>query len=173
MTVLVRDSVQVDTNIFTQSKNMVVNSVMETLIEITYQRKLDPASLLSVRKILEDALYIWLHERTLKGLLLEISLPESANALEDWELVFSYQDDPDTQVERAPTEELKRFGQTLKSLPPGSDYRILVSLAPGAKMLDGWGIATRKNINPTVEKHFDKFGYGELAGELRYTGGTL
>ena len=173
MSVVVKDKVQVDTNIFTKSMNMVVNSVMEVLIEITYQRKLDPSFLLAVRKMLEDAFYIWLHERTLRALLLEISLPESANALEAWELAFSYQDDPDSEVKRAPTEELKRFGETLKSLPPGSDYRIMVGLAPEAKKLEGWVQANRKNINPTLEKHFDKFGFGNLAGELRYTSGTV
>ena len=173
MATVVKDRVQVDTNIFTKSMNMVVNSVMEVLIEITYQRRLDPSFLLAVRKMLEDAFYIWLHERTLQALLLEISLPESANALEAWELAFSYQDDPDSEVKRAPTEELKRFAETLKSLPPGSDYRIMVFLAPEAKKLEGWVQATRKNINPTTEKRFDKFGYGNLAGELRYTSGTV
>jgi hypothetical protein len=172
MAVLVRDSVQVDTNIFTKSMNMVVNSVMQMLIEIAYQRRLDPSSLLAIRKSLEDSLYVWLHERTIKGLLLEISLPESANALENWELVFAYQDDPDSQVKRAPTEELKRFSETLKTLPPGSAYRIMVSLTPDAKQLEGWTQVTCKNINPTVEKDFGNFGYGNIAGQMRYTSGT-
>lgn len=36
MAVQVRDNVQVETNIFTKSMNMVVNSVMEMLLEITF-----------------------------------------------------------------------------------------------------------------------------------------
>jgi hypothetical protein len=152
--------------------NMVVNSVMEMLIEIAYQRRLDPAALLALRKILEEALYIWLHERTIKGLLLEISLPESANALENWELVFAYSDDPNSEVKRAPTEELKHFSETLKNLPPGSTYRIMVNLTPDAKQLEGWTQVAPKNINPTVEKDFGNFGYGNIAGQMRYTSGT-
>jgi hypothetical protein len=172
MAVVVKDSVQIATNILIQSIHMVVNSVMEVFIETIYQRRLDPASLLAMRKLLEDGLYIWLHERTLLAVLLEVSLPESANALEQWEVVFAYSDDPTSEVKRAPTEELKRFSQTLKALPQGSAYRILVSLAPNAKSVPGWIPATRKNINPIVEQHFGNFGYGNLEGQMRYTSGT-
>ena len=118
-------------------------------------------------------MYIWLHERTLEGVLLEVSLPESQNALENWEVVFAYSDDPDATVKRAPTEELKLFAQTLKGLPPGSAYRVLVRVAPGAKVVPGWATTTRKNINPTVEKHFGQFGYGTIEGQMRYTAGTF
>jgi hypothetical protein len=170
MSVVVRDSVMVETNIFAKSKNMVVNTVMETLLEISYRRHLDPAALLDLRKIIEDAIYVWLHERTLKGLMLEVSLPESANALENWELVFFYNDDPDTEVKKAPTQEMKRFAETLKALPPGSAYRLLVNLAPEAKLPEGWVRTTYKNINPSVEKRFDNFGYGNIAGQLVYKG---
>jgi hypothetical protein len=173
MATLVRDSVQVDTNVFTKAMNMVVNSVMQLLLEIVYMRKRDPAYLLGLRKLLEDSMYIWLHERTLNGVLLEVSLPDSSNALENWEVVFAYSDDPDSEVKRAPTEEIKRFGQTLRDLPAGSVYRILVNVKPGAKIVPGWSPATRKNINPTVEKQFGQFGYGNLAGQLRYTGGIV
>lgn len=173
MATLVRDSVQVDTNIFTKAMNMVVNSVMQLLLEIVYLRKCDPSYLLGLRKLLEDSMYIWLHERTLNAVLLEVSLPESQNALENWEVAFSYSADPDAEVKRAPTEELKRFGETLRDLPAGSAYRIMVNVAPGAKHVPGWAPATRKNINPTVEKHFGQFGYGTIEGQLRYTGGML
>jgi hypothetical protein len=77
------------------------------------------------------------------------------------------------EVKRAPTEELKRFSETLKSLPPGSIYRIMVSLTPDAKQLEGWTKITPKNINPTATKDFGGFGYGNIAGKLLYTGGTL
>ena len=173
MAVLVKDSVQVDTNIVLKAVTMVVNCVMQLLLEIVYQRKLDPAYLLGLRKLLEDSMYIWLHERTLEGVLLEVSLPESQNALENWEVVFAYSDDPDATVKRAPSEELKRFSETLKGLPPGSAYRVLVRVAPGAKVVPGWASATRKNINPTVEKHFGQFGYGTINGQLRYTAGIV
>jgi len=173
MAVLVRDNVQVETNIFTKSMNMVVNSVMEMLLEITFLRKLDPASLLAIRRRLEDALYIWLHERTLQGLLLEISLPESANALENWEVVFAYNDDPDSSVKRAPTEELKRFGEALKPLPPGTSYRVLAMVSPGAKRVPDWEPATLKNINPTIEKDFGNFGYGNIHGQMLFRSGIV
>jgi hypothetical protein len=173
MAVVVRDNVQVETNIFIKSMNMVVNSVMEMLLEITFLRKLDPASLLAIRRRLEDALYIWLHERTLQGLLLEISLPESANALENWEVVFAYSDDPDSSVQRAPTEELKRFGESLKSLPPGTCYRVLAMVSPGARKIQDWEPATLKNINPTIEKDFGNFGYGNIHGQMLYRSGIL
>jgi hypothetical protein len=173
MSVVVRDSVMVDTNIFAKSKNMVVNTVMETLLEISYRRHLDPAALLDLRKKIEDAVYVWLHDRTLMGLMLEVSLPESANALENWEMVFFYKDDPNNEVKKAPTQEMKRFAESLKDLPPGSAYRLLVNLAPDAKMLEGWSRTTRKNIHPSIEKRFDNFGYGPISGQLLYTGGSL
>jgi hypothetical protein len=173
MAVLVKNNLQVDTNILTQSMNMVVNSVMEILVEIIFIRKLDPADLLRRRKSLEDAMFVWLLERTLRGVIFEVSLPASSNALEQWDVAFAYSDSPDSQVKRAPTEELKRFGETLKALPPGSSFNIIVRLAPNAKDVPGWVSATKKNINPTVEKNFGTFGYGTIAGELRYTGGIL
>src|SRR5712691_2542075 len=162
MSVLVKNNLTVDTNILLQSMNMIVNSVMEVLLEITYLRKLDPADLLRRRKGMEEVMYVWLHEQSLRGVLFEVSLPGSTNALEHWDTSLTYRDTPDSEVKRAPTEELKRFGQTLKALPPGSSYNIIMRLAPNAREIPGWGPAKRKNINPTVEKHIGTFGYGTM-----------
>ena len=173
MGVLVRNNLQVETNILTQSMNMAVNSVMELLLEIIFLRMLDPADFMSRRKGLEDALYVWLHERTLQRAIFEVSLPESSDALEHFEVAFTYSDTPDSQVKRAQIDELKHFCQTLNSLPPGSSYDIIVCLTPGAKEVSGWVVGKEKPINPTVEKQFGTFGYGAIAGELRYRGGTF
>ena len=53
MTVLIRNNLQVATNVLTQSMNMAVNSTMETLLELTYLRKLDPADLYNVPRKLD------------------------------------------------------------------------------------------------------------------------
>ena len=171
MSVLVRNELQVGSNILTQSKNMVVNSVMELLLEIVFLRKIDPADLIGRRKGLEDALYVWLHEQSLKGVLFEVSLPGASNALEHWDMSIVYSETPNNEVKRAPTAELKRFCDTLKSLPPGSTYDIIVRVTRDAKEVPGWVDGKAKNINPTVEKNFGTFGYGTIHGEMRYKGG--
>ena len=173
MGVLVKNNLTVDTNILLQSKNMVVNSVMELLVEITYLRELDPASLIGDRKGLEEVVYTWLHEGTLRGVLFEVSQPGNTNALEDWDVSITYRDTPDSEVKRAPTVELKRFCETLKSLPPGARYNIIMRLAPGAKEIAGWVPATKKHLTPTVEKSFGSFGYGTLEGKLDYRAETF
>jgi hypothetical protein len=173
MGVLVRNNLQVDTNILTQSMNMAVNSVMQVFLELTYLRKLDPADLMSRRKTVEDALYVWLLERTLRRAIFEVSLPGSSNALEHWEVTFTYSETPDNQVKRAPTEELKRFCDTLKDLPPGSDFAIILCVTPEAKAVPGWAPGQIKPINPVVEKSFGVFGYGAIEGQLHYRAGTF
>ena len=173
MGVLVRNNLSVETNILTQSMNMVVNSVMEVFLELTYLRLLDPTDLLSRRKGLEDGMYVWLHERTLKRAIFEVSLPGESDALEHFEIAFTYSDTPDSEVKRAHREELQRFCHTLNELPPGSSYDIIVCLTPGAKEVPGWVVGMEKPINPTVEKQIGTFGYGPIAGELRYRGGTF
>jgi hypothetical protein len=168
MSVLVRNELQVGSNILTQSKNMVVNSIMEILLELAFLRNLDPAYLMSTRKGLEDAMYVWLHEQSLRGVIFEVSLPGGSNALEHWDTSIAYSDTPDSEVKRAPTAALKHFCETLKNLPPGSSYDIICRVTRDAKEVPGWVTGKAKNINPTVEKNFGAFGYGTIKGQLHY-----
>ena len=172
MTTLVKNKVQVQANIFNQSKNLVVNSVMEMALEIAHKRNLDPFYLLSRRKIIEEGMYVWLHEKMLQEIMLEVSLSGSGSALERYDFIFEYHDTPDLDVHQAPTPELGRFCETLKSLPPGSSYRILARVAPGAKEVPGWRPTTLKDLKPTTEQRLGDVGYGHIAGQVFYRGGT-
>jgi hypothetical protein len=173
MGMLVRNNLEVTTNVLLQSMNMTVNSVMEQLLEVTYRRKLDPADLMSRRKSVEDALYVWLHEQTLRRAIFEVSLPGDGDALEHWEFTITYSETADSEVKRAPTEDLKHFCATLKALPPGSDYTIILCVTPEAKAVPGWGPGEIKPITPTVEKSFGAFGYGVIEGQLHYRAGDF
>ena len=172
MTTRVKDTVQVDTSVFSKSKNMIVNGVMEMMLEVIYERKLDPNKIISSRKVIEDGMYVWLHERTLESITLEVSLPRSSSAMERWDFEFQYKDTPDSQVHTVPSDEMGRFCRALKSLPAGSTYRIVAIVAPGAKEVTGWEPTTFKDFNPTAQTHFDGFGYGNIFGQAFYQGGT-
>lgn len=172
MAVRVRDKVEVDVNIFTRTVTAVTNLVMEMLLEVLYDRKLDPRGFLELRKALEDAMSVWFTERTLRGIMLEVFLPGETKALEHWEFGFEYRDDPEAKLYRTPAEEFRRFSDTLKSLPSGVQYRIMARVADGAKQIPGWSPTTPRDITPTVEKTFGKFGYGHIFGKVFYKGGA-
>lgn len=170
--VRVREKVVVQADVLTRSKNAVANSVVETVLEVLYQRGLDPGYLLFSRKVLEDGLYTWLHERKLETVMLEVSLPGRDTALERWDFAFEYQHNPDETLRPAPTEAVGRLSRRLDSLPPGSTYRIMAQVGPGAKQVSGWEPTTLKHLDAALEERVGELGYGYISAQVVYRGAT-
>jgi hypothetical protein len=171
---LVKGVIEVDANILTKSVTMMVNSTMEIALEVVYGRNLDPSYLISRSNFLEESFWVWFQEETLEVVRLEIFPPEnpSTDAYERWDFPINYSDDPNPEVRRAPADDLKRFCESLNSLPPGATYRFVVGTAEGAKEIPGWTPTTLRALHPTNEMDFDETGYGYISGKVFYMGGT-
>jgi len=163
----------VGANVMEKSVTYVCNTVIQLFFRILHKRGLDAGFLSSSLEVLENGLRTWLGEQKLKEMHLEVSLPHSSDALEDWKAIFEYYAEPDENVRKPPVEEVERICQELRALPAGAIYRIVAVTEPDASDVPGWIASSLKPLRDATERPFSGWGYGHVGAKFFYHGGFL
>lgn len=125
--------------LWTRSVNYVANEVHRTWLELVNLRGLPVDYLVSRRQLLTDGLYTWLSLRKLKRTVMELS-DSSGNVVERWDMQFSYDTTAsDSEHYQTSLDRLTEAAGALSTLPPETQYRVLVDLEPDAPKVPGWG----------------------------------
>ena len=163
---------KVEVDLLTASTTYTVNMVFRALLEIARGRGLSSAYLTDRHESIEEGLYIWLSENSLLKVHLEVSLTHSEKALERFELAFEYVTDAKMELEKPNVERLRDFCRQLQTLPPGAEYRMLVSLERWASEVPGWTPSYFKELDADTETSITSFGYGAIGTTLVYRGAS-
>ena len=170
MSVQVEDSTNITVNTMTMTANFVVNQVFLTLFRIAKGRNLSPLYLSEQRKVLEEGIFMWISEQTLKQLALEVFQKASDQAIERFEFDFNYVADPSMQVRQPAINSFEAFMATLNKLPDDATYHVLVTLKPNATQIEGWNSTQFKPLNITQKVDLGNWGFGKANVEMRYLG---
>ena len=170
MSIQVVNDTNVNVNTMTMTANFVVNQVFLTLFRIIRSRNLPPQYLSERRKIIEDGIFTWISEQTLKLLALEVFQEGSDQAIERFEFNFKYTADPVMDVNQPAVHAIEEFLGTLFQLPEDAVYQVLVQLQPGATDVSGWKSSRFKELNITQEKELGDWGFGNASVDMRYLG---
>lgn len=161
---------KVSVNILTMTATMVTNTVFRMLFRIASERGLPPNYINENRKIIEDGLSTWVYEQTLTSLTMEVYQEGQTNSMERFRFDFVYLVDPNMQATEPPVKTLQELTQTLKNLPQGSKYRVVVNLKEGASTVPGWVTAESMPLNKTKESKVGDWGFGHASVTLTYEG---
>lgn len=168
MSVKVDDKVIV--NVVTMTANYVTNTVMNSLFRIANERGLSSDYIYENRNAIERGLFTWVSEQSLKKLALEVFSEDRANAWELHEFEFKYVIDPRMEAEQPPISATSAFFRTLKDLPKGTKYRVIVNLTSDASPVEGWDLTTGREIDVQIEKELGGWGFGYAEVKLIYKG---
>lgn len=171
MTTRTRQRSKAVVNTFNKSVNYTVSCVFQELFETTKARGLKPDKIVNDRKVIENALFTWTSEKSLREIHLEVFIPGSDKALERWETIIEYSSDPKEEVEEVPVQKIRELCKKLKKLPGGADYRIVVCLAENASDIEGWASTNLRDMDEDFTSDVDGFGYGNIFSKIRYRKG--
>lgn len=161
-------SVVVD--IFTQSVNVQVTMLMRIGLHLAKEQGLSAAYLIRGREVIESGLYAWLTQQTLQTVCFEYFVPGSETAIRRFDVQLKYSSDPSMPVTPVDRAGISEFIQKLKALPPGSEYRILVKLEPGAVEVPGWAPSYFRPLECDETARLGSHGFGHIGGELEFHG---
>ena len=172
MSTMTEQKVNVSVNLMEKSVTYMSNTLFQIKFKIAQGRGLSPDYLVQNREILENGFFAWLSEQTLLSVHFEVIAPDGSKALERWDLSFDYRADPDETVEKPPVQQIEEACRKLRSLPPGTNYRILVETKPEASEVQGWHETEFLPFAEKSNQEFSNWGYGHIFGKLWYREGT-
>ena len=140
---------------FTHTVTFVTDRILCSVKEIVREIGLDPAVLTRNWTSLDCAISTWLRSGHLRSVILEISSPRTGRLVSRWDFDLVYDMAGDGSM-WADCDEIRYHILKAGVVPASCEYRIMLSVAPGAPNVDGWGSA----------KLFSTNGFG------RYTIGT-
>lgn len=119
---------------------------------------------------LEEGFRTWIAEQTLEAVHYEIYDPVSNKAYEVGMIRLDYFADPNEEVVKPPIEELERLFTRLNTLPPGAQFRCVVTTAPNATKLPGWQPTQLKDLmgGGKEDVSVGSFGFGHAKGSFIY-----
>ena len=168
----VRTSDKVEVNLVVQSATAVTNMLFRTMMEVTRERGLSSSYLANTRENIERGLFTWLSELALLLLRLEVSFPDSDEALEIFEYTFEYVDDGKKEARTPDVAKLRDFCRQLAALPPGVEYRVKIQREPWSSKVEGWVPCTFKEVKDGEDVSLTGFGYGTTDATLVYRGSS-
>jgi hypothetical protein len=161
----------VTVNVAERSVTYIANTMFQVLFRIVAGRGLSPQHMSENRESLENGLFTWLAEQTLLRAFLEVFIASSDEAIERWDFDFTYTSDPRQGTRQPPVDEINRLCGTLRALPAGTQYRIVVQTAPGATRVPGWEPTNLRHLDETRSASVEAWGHGPLSASLTYRQG--
>ena len=117
MSTMTDQKVDVRVDVFTKSVTYIVNCIFQVFLRISNLRDLPAKYIITNRSIIENGLFCWNSERSLKSGHLEIISPDGSRVLERWDISLSYSDSPNEEVKKPPVDQIADFCKNLKKLP--------------------------------------------------------
>ncbi|MBM4030167.1 MAG: hypothetical protein FJ291_00085 [Planctomycetes bacterium] len=171
MSTVVRQSTGVEVNVTTRSVVYVANTLFQMVLRIIAGRGLPPTYITYNRDIIGDGFFVWLTERSLRTVYLEVAMPGGAQALERWDFTLGYGENEEDVPRNPPIDEVANLCARLAALPQGAEYRILVHTAPWATPVPGWVPSQLLPLNLSGSEQLRAWGYGGIAASVTYRGG--
>ena len=172
MGTLVSEKVDIGVNVLERSVTATANWVFQLALRVAKLRGLSPDSLIGKRQIIEDGLFTWLAEQTLEGISIEILDSKGEDAFERFDFEFTYRAEADLAVRNPNIAKLEEFCRTLRELPSGVEYRMVVSTASGATKVEGWYPYEFRPLHVDTEQLLSDHGFGNVGTKLIYRGGA-
>jgi hypothetical protein len=148
----------------------VMNTVLQAFLRICSSRRLGPNYINENREILENGLFAWIVEQTLKTAYLEVFIDRQKEAMERWDFTFTYENRPEKPSCKPPIQELNALCTRLKVLPAGTKYRVVVQTAPGAIQVPGWEPTKLRELTDSSSCEFSGWAYGNVGVDVKYRG---
>ncbi|MBA5868336.1 MAG: hypothetical protein GDA67_16710 [Nitrospira sp. CR1.3] len=154
----------------TKSVNFQVNMLLQLGLHLVKERGLSPTYIIKHRTTLEAGLFTWLTEQSMLGFSYEIYDPANQVALERFDIAFAYSNEPDSKVRPLDRQRISEVCRKLTTLPPGTEYRVIVQTAPGAAVVEGWEPTEYLPLGDSVDIEIGEHGYGNIGAKLIYRG---
>jgi len=167
---LVSEQVNIAVNVMQRSVNATANWLFQMALKVANLRGLSPEYLIKKREIIENGLFVWLAERTLEGISIEVFDSSREDAHERFDFYFTYHSSPDPNVREPNIARLEEFCRTLEALPPGMEYRVVVSIGPNASEVPGWYDYEFRPLVGAREERLSDHGFGHISTHLIYRG---
>jgi hypothetical protein len=172
MSSVTRQATDVVVNIAERSVVFITNTMFQMLLRITSERNLGPRYITDHREDLENGLFVWLAEQSLRSAYLEIFIEGEDRALERWDFQFTYKLNADTATKHPPVGELSKLCSKLESLPAEARYLVVVITAQDASKVPGWGPTKLRVLNESSSESLEAWEYGNISVGVTYRGGT-
>jgi len=172
MGTLVSEKVDIGVNVLEQSVTGTANWVFQLALKIASLRGLSPDHIVGKREIIEKGLFTWLAEQTLEGISIEIFDARRNDAFERFDFIFTYRAEADTTVRNPDVSRVEEFCRTLRKLPAGTTYRVVVSVGAGATVIEGWCVDEFLPLDVTNEQLLSDHGFGVIGTQVTYRGGA-
>jgi len=171
MAILVSDKVEIDVNVMQRSVIATANWLFQVALKVANLRGLPPDYLINKREIIEKGIFVWLAEKKLESISIEVSDPQRGEAIERFDFHFTYRSDPDSAVREPNITRLEKFCHTLEALPPGAEYKVVVGTGDSATEVPGWYPYEFRPLNVTRQEQLSDHGFGHIGTTLIYRGG--
>jgi hypothetical protein len=166
-------TIKVGVDLLTQAIVYAVNCLMQLAFRVEHGRVQGGHYMIDNQQEIEKALRVWMTEQTLEKVTFELYSPHTDKAYEDCVVELSYDADPKLEVAKPPVAQLEELFTRLEKLPADAQFRLVVTVAPGATVVPGWGPTTLRDLSGGVrEEHAvgekDGHGYGHISGKTTY-----
>jgi hypothetical protein len=165
-------TVRIGVDLLTQSAVFAVNCIVPMGFRVEAARVKGGRFMVDYAEEIERALRIWAREMKLEKVTFELYSPQTDTAYEDCVVELSYDADPNRGVVKPPLEQLDEVMGKLEKLPSDAQFRLVVTVAPGATEVPGWEpTALRDLAGGLKEEHkigTDAHGFGQITGRIVY-----
>jgi hypothetical protein len=129
-----------------RSYTYLANEIVRIFYEAVTDAGLSPSQLADRQQVIERGLRTWLTLRQLNAAYLEIWDPATSQARSRVDLNIAFEIKGRERYETDITEVKGALGR-LGRVPQGCQYRVVVSLAPGAVAVEGWDEASLLDVS--------------------------
>jgi hypothetical protein len=166
--------IKLEVNILQKSFTYMTNTLLQIGYRIEHGRGLTGGYMTRLHEVIERGFRTWLTEEKLQIVHFEIFDRSSDKAYEVGKVSLEYTADPteeDLVVKKPPLEELETLFKRLRQLPPGAQFRVVATTAPGASKVEGWEPTRLRELLGGVSEEIeigDGHGFGNVRGRTRY-----
>lgn len=166
--------IKLEVNILQKSIVYMTNTLLQLGYRIEHGRGVAGGYMARYHEVIERGFRTWLTEEKLQVVHFEVFDRRSDKAYEVGQVSLEYTADPneeDLVVKKPPIEQLETLFKRLRQLPPGAQFRVVATTAPGASEVVGWYPTTLRPLLGGVKEDIDigeGHGYGNVRGKTRY-----
>jgi hypothetical protein len=164
--------VKVGVDLLTQAIAYVVNCLIQLGFRVEHHRIQGGHYMIDQAEDIEKAIKVWLREMTLEKVTYELYSPRTETAYEECVVELDYLADPKLEVTKPPVAQLEELLSKLDKLPDDAQFRCVVTVAPGATEVPGWGPTALRPLAGGVKAEHQvgsgPYGYGQIGGRIVY-----
>jgi hypothetical protein len=165
-------TLRIGVDLLTQATTYAVNCILAMAFRVEAARVTGGRFMAENAEEIEAALRIWSREMKLEKVTFEIYSPQANTAYEDCVVELSFDADPNRGVVKPPLDQLDEVLGKLEKLPADAQFRLVVTVAPGATEVPGWGPTTLRDLDGGLKEEHkfgtEAHGFGQITGTATY-----